>query len=209
MRRFYFKQGANSIRINFIIYTFLCYKITEYIHWYKLKIFLNWVKYCEDVHSQYEKENRENKLNNQGLEVELKEHMDENNFKYHEHKIPEIDLVIHRGDIYENIEKPYEKSVQVKRVEKIIEVENIEDPYIETVEVKKIEEPYIKIVEVENIEKPYIETVEVQNIKESYIKTVDMEEIRKPQKNFNQINQLGCEVDIPIDKIVAFIHNIT
>ena len=33
--------------------------------------------------------------------------------------------------------------------------------------------------------------------------------MKKPEKKFNQVNQLGCEVDIPIDKIVAFVHKTT
>lgn len=42
-----------------------------------------------------------------------------------------------------------------------------------------------------------------------YEKIIEVENIEKPQKECNQIYKLRCEVDIPIDKIVAFIHKST
>lgn len=42
-----------------------------------------------------------------------------------------------------------------------------------------------------------------------YEKIIEVKKIEESSKECNQIYKLGCEVDIPIDKIVAFIHKST
>ncbi|BDR80599.1 hypothetical protein N072000002_08560 [Clostridium tetani] len=115
----------------------------------------------------------------------MKEHIDKNKSQIYKYKVQDINFPYYEESIYEK--EPYEK---------VIEVENIEELYEKVIEVENIEEPYEKVIEVENIEEPYEKVIEEENIEKS-------------QKEHIQINQLGCEVDIPIDKIVAFIHNIT
>lgn len=68
---------------------------------------------------------------------------------------------------------------------------------------------YEKIIQVENIEQPYEKIIEVENTGEHNETVIEKGNIEKSEKEHILINQLGCEVDIPIDKIVAFIHNIT
>lgn len=169
MKRFYFSQGEKNIHIKFIVCGFLYCIIMDCIHWCEFNSFLNGTNYCSETYSKHKKENREN---DQALEVEMKEHIDKNKSQIYKYKVQDINFPYYEESIYEK--EPYEK---------VIEVENIEEPYEKVIEVRNIGEPHEKVIEEENIE--------------------------KSQKEHIQINQLGCEVDIPIDKIVAFIHNIT
>ncbi|KGI40393.1 hypothetical protein [Clostridium tetani] len=115
----------------------------------------------------------------------MKEHIDKNKSQIYKYKLQDVNFPYYEEIIYEK-----------EDYEKIIEVEIIE-------------ELYEKVIEVENIGESYEKVIEVRNIEESHEKVVEEENIEKSQKEHIQINQLGCEVDIPIDKIVAFIHNIT
>ncbi|WP_159036367.1 hypothetical protein [Clostridium tetani] len=182
MKRFYFSQEEKNIHIKFIVCGFLYCIIMDCIYWCEFNSFLNWTNYCSEIYSKHKKENREN---DQALEVEMKEHIDKNKSQIYKYKLQDVNFPYYEEIIYEK-----------EDYEKIIEVEIIE-------------ELYEKVIEVENIGESYEKVIEVSNIGESHEKVVEEENIEKSQKEHIQINQLGCEVDIPIDKIVAFIHNIT
>lgn len=169
MKRFYFSQEEKNIHIKFIVCGFLYCIIMDCIYWCEFNSFLNWTNYCSEIYSKHKKENREN---DQALEVEMKEHIDKNKSQIYKYKLQDVNFPYYEEIIYEK-------------------------------------EDYEKIIEVEIIEELYEKVIEVENIGESHEKVVEEENIEKSQKEHIQINQLGCEVDIPIDKIVAFIHNIT